>query len=220
MDRTEALIAPYEQAKSALAERICSALIANGYATARYAATADEAADIVFGMIPEGCSVGIPGSVTVRQLGLDERLAEKGCTVHHHWKPNLTPEERAEIFTCENDADWFITGSNAMTYDGRMINIDGTGNRVAGISWGRGKLLFIVSINKAEIDLDSAISRARNIAAPANSLRVKGETPCTLTGRCSDCNSPDRICRVLTIIERVPNDREAHVILVGEELGY
>ena len=220
MDRTAALLAPCEQTKSALAGKLCSALLANGFKTARYAATAGEAAEMAFDMIPAGCSVGIPGTVTVRQLGLDERLPEKGCTVHHHWKPNLTPQERGEIFIRENDADWFVTSSNAMTYDGKMINIDGTGNRVAGMSWSRGKLLFIVSINKAESSVDRAIERARSRATPPNALRVGSKPPCTLTGQCMDCNSPDRVCRVITIMERVPNGREAHVILVGENLGY
>jgi hypothetical protein len=204
-----------------LADKLCANLVSIGYKSARYAAAAEEASRLALEMIPDGCSVGIPGTVTVRELGLPEKLEGKGCTVYHHWDPSLTPETSGARLAAENGADWFVTSSNAMTFDGKMVNIDGRGNRVSCMSWGLGKILFIVSLNKVERDVESAIRRARDRATPPNVLRIGGnDTPCVKLGYCVDCNSPDRICRVLTIIERVPTGREAHVILVGEPLGY
>lgn len=212
--------APVNEVKKALGDKICKALLSNGYKTASFAATAKEAADMAIAMIPDNASVGIPGTVTARELGLPDMLAGKNCTVFHHWDPALKPEQKNSRLTDENNADWFITSSNAITFDGKMINIDGTGNRVACMAWGIGKILYIVSLNKAEKDVESAIARARNAATPPNALRVGSKPPCTQIGHCVGCNAPDRTCRVLTIMERVPFGREAHVILVGEDLGY
>jgi hypothetical protein len=211
---------PLTDTNDALGKKLCATLASIGYKTARYAATADEAARLTLEMVPDGCTVGIPGTVTVRELGLLEKLSAKSCTIYHHWDPALTPETRNARLAAENGADWFITSSNAMTLDGKMVNIDGSGNRVAGMSWGPGKILFIVSLNKVARDVEKAIARARDRATPPNALRIDKNPPCTKTGHCMDCNSPDRLCRVITIIERVPLGREAHVILVGEPLGY
>ncbi|MDR1917334.1 MAG: lactate utilization protein [Synergistaceae bacterium] len=216
-----ALDEPLKKANEALGKKITSSLLSNGYRTAVYAHDAHDAIRLALGLIPDNCSVGIPGTVTVRELGLPERLIEKKCRVYHHWDPSLTTAEaRAARLAEENSADWFVTSSNAVTLDGKMVNIDGTGNRIACMSWGTGRILFIIGLNKVARDLDGAIARARNSATPANSLRTGLDTPCSKTGYCVDCNSPDRACRVISIIERVPFGREAHVILVGEKLGY
>jgi hypothetical protein len=216
----DGLIAPLRRTNGALAQKISEALLKNGYRSAVYADTAAEARDVAAGMIPDGASVGIPGTVTVRQIGLPEKLESKGCRVIHHWDPALAPEDRAARLGGENAADWFVTSSNAITFDGKMVNIDGTGNRVAAMAWGRGKLLFIIGMNKAARDLESAIQRARDVATPANTARIGTATPCVSAGRCVDCNAPERSCRAVLILERVPFGREAHVILTGESLGY
>ncbi|MDR1885882.1 MAG: lactate utilization protein [Synergistaceae bacterium] len=206
--------------QEALAGKLCGTLVSIGYKSALYAAVAEDAARMALELVPGGCTVGIPGTVTARELGLVEKLAGKGCKVYHHWDPTLTPETRGARLAAENSSDWFITSSNAMTFDGKMVNIDGTGNRVACMSWSTGKILFILSMNKVTRDLESAITRARDVATPPNALRVGNTPPCTKVGHCVDCNSPERLCRVLTIIERPPLGREAHVILVGQPLGY
>ncbi|MDR1471193.1 MAG: lactate utilization protein [Synergistaceae bacterium] len=211
---------PLRRANEALGGRIALSLLSKGYKTAVYAPSADDAARAALDLIPDGSSVGIPGSVTVRELGLPELLAEKKCRVFHHWDPALAPEDRPARLLEENSADWFVTSSNAITIDGRMVNIDGTGNRVACMSWGTGRILFIVGLNKVASDLEGAISRARNRATPPNSVRTGLGSPCVKTGHCVNCDSPERACRVISIIERVPFGREAHVILVGERLGY
>jgi hypothetical protein len=201
-------------------KKLVTSLLSNGYKTAVYVATAEEALSAAASLIPDGCSVGIPGTVTVREIHLPERLAGKNCTVFHHWDPTLTPQTRSRRLADENAADWLVTSSNALTLDGRMVNIDGTGNRVAGMAWGTGKVLYIIGLNKVTPDLESAISRAKNTATPPNSVRTGTDTPCAKTGYCVDCNSPVRACRAMLIMERVPYGREVHVILVGENLGY
>lgn len=211
---------PIKKTNQALGEKLCKALLAKGFKTARYAEDAASAAELALALVPEKSSVGVPGTVTVRQLGLFEKLEAKGCTIYHHWDPSLTPEKKNQRLSDENTADWFITSANAMTNDGKIINIDGTGNRVAAMAWATGKLLFIVSLNKVARDTDSAIARARDSATPPNALRIGGKPPCTQAGHCVNCDSPERFCRVVTIQERVPLGREAHIILVGENLGY
>ena len=203
----------------ALGKKLCATLLGIGYKSAQYAATAEEAGQLASSLIEDGASVGIPGTVTVREVGLPEKLAQKGCKIHHHWQP-LSADEKTRVLQDENNADWLVTSSNAMTLDGYMVNIDGTGNRVAGMAWAPGKLLYIVSLNKVARDTEAAIARSRDVATPPNAKRIGSKPPCTATGHCMNCNSPERVCRVVTIMERVPLGREAHVILVGENLGY
>jgi hypothetical protein len=214
------LMDPVTQINETLGRKICAALLANGYKTAEYARDADAAAEIAAGMIPDGVSVGIPGTVTVRQIGLIERLESKKCRVFHHWDSSLTPETRPARLAEENAADWFVTSSNAITYDGRMVNIDGTGNRVAGMAWGRNSILYIIGINKAARDLESAIKRCHDAAAVPNNVRTGFGPPCVKAGRCVDCNAPERTCRAILILERAPLGRDAHVIITGQALGY
>ena len=214
------LTAPLDEASKTLGRKICESLLSNGYKSAVYIDTVSEALQAASDMIPDGVTVGVPGTVTVRQIGLIPKLENRGCRVIHHWDPSLTPEEKLERLIGENAADWFVTSSNAITFDGKMVNIDGVGNRVAAIAWGPGKLLFVIGMNKAARDVESAIARVRDVAAPPNSKRVGLGTPCTELGHCDDCSSPQRACRAVLILERAPFGREAHVILVGEALGY
>ena len=202
-----------------LGESVCKALEARGF-SAQYAESAEAACERAHEMIEEGATVGIPGTVTVREIGLMERLEEKGCKISEHWLPDMSPAERTAALLGELQADWFVTSANALSMDGTIVNIDGAGNRVAVMSWAPGKIIYIVGINKISSDVHSAIKRARDIASPPNALRLARKTPCTATGHCMDCNSPERICRVVTLIERAPLGRECHVIIVGEELGY
>lgn len=208
-------IANYEN----LGNSVCKALINRGF-KARYAATAKEALEAVKELIPDEAVVGISGTVTVREIGAVEALGEKGCKVVHHWKPELTPEERKKTLLEEFNAEWYLTSANAVTKDGVIVNIDGTGNRVAVMSWAPGKIIYVVGVNKIAGSVESAVDRARNIASPPNARRTGADTPCAKLGYCVDCNSPQRICNIFTIIPRCPLGRECHVIIVGEYLGY
>ena len=185
-----------------------------------YVGTKAQALEEVLKIIPEGASVGVPGSVTIREIGALEKLAERGCRVIHHWVPSFSPEERMNVLQEELLAQYFLTSSNAITLDGMLVNIDGNGNRVSGMAWGKNVLIFVIGMNKVANSLDDAIARTRNTATPPNALRLNLETPCAKTGICSNCNSPDRACKALLVLERATGGRRSHVILVGEDVGF
>jgi hypothetical protein len=206
------------KASKALGDSVVKELAGKGY-EAQYVVSKEEALEAVLNLIPSGASVGVPGTVTIREIGAMEKLAERGCKIYHHWNPSLTPEERVQTFVDENAADYFLTSSNAVTRDGKLVNIDGNGNRVSGMAWGHNTIIYVVGINKIAPNLDEAISRARASSVP-NVLRLSGNTPCAQTGYCVDCNSPARICRALLIMERAVGGRKSHVIIVGENLGF
>ncbi|MCL2768082.1 MAG: lactate utilization protein [Synergistaceae bacterium] len=206
------------KAVEAIGKTLVSELSKKGY-SACYVNTKEEALSEVLKIIPEKTSVGIPGSVTIREIGAMGALKERGCVVYHHWDPTLTPEQRMEVLQNENLSDYFLTSANAVTTDGMIVNIDGNGNRVSGMAWGRNELIFVIGVNKIAKNLDAAISRART-ATPPNVFRLNGDTPCTKTGHCVNCDSAGRVCRVMLILERPAIGRKTHVIVVGEDLGY
>ena len=156
-------------------------------------------------------SVGIGGSVTVQELNLYEELA-KNNDVYWHW-------EKAEIAKA-NSADVYLSSVNGISMDGVIINIDGTGNRVASILYGHKKVYLIFGINKIAENYELALDRARNIAAVKNAIRLKKNTPCVKTGKCMNCKSPERICRGLTVLWEKPKGQDYEIIIVKEELGY
>ncbi|MDR2522887.1 MAG: lactate utilization protein [Synergistaceae bacterium] len=206
------------KAKEALARTVVKVLKTKGY-EAVYAPTKEAALEEVLKLIPGGASVGVPGTVTVREIGAMEKLKERGCAVYHHWDPSLTPEQRSQALMDEYCADYYLTSANAVTRDGKIVSIDGNGNRVSGMAWGRSTIVFVIGVNKVAADLEAAIERSRH-AAPPNVLRISGDTPCVHTGHCVDCDSPARVCRVLLILERAVPSRKTHVIMVGEDLGF
>ncbi|MBU5427286.1 lactate utilization protein [Tissierella pigra] len=160
-------------------------------------------------------SVGIGGSMTIQDMGIYEELKERGNEVYWHWrKDTQNPIEKAMT------SDIYITSTNAITLDGKLVNMDGNGNRVASMFFGHKDVYIVIGKNKICTDYDAAIERIRNIAAPLNAKRLNLNTPCTHTGKCSDCESPDRICKVETIIHKKPNTTTIHIYLVNEELGY
>lgn len=202
-----------------LGASVTKALEGNGF-KARYVETGNAAKEAILELIPPSASVGIPGSVTIRELGLPEALESRGHKIFHHWGVSLSPEERAKRLMDENASDVLLTSSNAVTLDGILVNIDGSGNRVSGMAWASNRIIFVVGINKVCRDVESAIQRIRDVATPMNAIRLNTNVPCKSVGHCVNCNSPERLCRALLILERVPTGRDAHVILVGEALGY
>jgi len=206
------------KAREVLGQTVVKALKTKGY-EATYVPTKEAALEEVLKLIPEGVSVGVPGTVTVREIGAMEKLKERGCTIYHHWNPSLTPEQRQQVLIDEYCSDYILTSANAVTRDGMIVNIDGTGNRVSAMAWGRNTLIFVIGVNKVASDLEAAIERAR-AATPPNALRLNLSTPCAQTGHCVNCDSPARVCRALLILERPTSGRKTHVIMVGEELGY
>ena len=158
--------------------------------------------------------VGIGGSKTVEQLGLYDRLSENNI-VYWHWR-----NKDASIRQKENAAPVFISSANALAESGEIINIDGTGNRLAGQVYGRKKVYFVVGTNKICPSLESAISRARNVAGVQNAARFPVDTPCKQDGKCHDCRVPGKVCNAMLILWGPMSGMETEVVLIDGEYGY
>ena len=186
--------------------------------TAEYAATGQDALRRILEIIPQNASVGIPGTVTIRDIGALDALKNRGNKIFQHWG-EMSAQERREARFLENTADVFLTSANALTRDGEIINIDGTGNRVAGMSWGNGLVLFVIGINKLAFDLSDGIKRAKSATIP-NAIRQHEETACVKAGHCVECRDDKSMCRAILILERPVKGRQYHIIIVGENYGY
>ena len=178
----------------------------------------EEAANYINGQV-EQKSVGLGGSVTIHEMNLFEMLSSHNKVYWHDKKPeDMTVMETR---TAASRADIYISSVNAISEAGEIVNIDNTGNRVAAISYGPSKVYLLIGANKVTADLESAIYRARNIASPRNAKRLNRNTPCAVNGdKCYDCNSPERICRNLSVLWTKPTGAEYEVVLIKEELGF
>lgn len=187
-----------------------------------YFDTRAEAVRDICAAIPAGALVGLGGSETIAESGLLAALRGMDIRLLDRYRQGIAKAEVDEMRRQGLLADIFITSSNAVTADGRLVNIDGTGNRVAALIFGPRQVIVVAGMNKVAADLDSAVSRARNTAAPANSLRVGVDTPCAHTGFCQDphCRPPHRICCQLVVTEAGMVQGRIRVVLVGEDLGY
>ncbi len=188
---------------------------------ASYAPTAALARDEILAMIPAGATVARAGSMSLVEMGFWEALAQKpGIKIIDPFTPGLSPEESHALMRQGLLANYFITGANALTMDGKVVNLDATGNRVAALNFGPDKVILAVGLNKVAPDLEAAMARIKQLAAPINAIRLQRETPCAETGRCADCKSPARLCNLWSIIEGHRYENRIHVKLVGEDLGY
>lgn len=169
-------------------------------------------------LIPEGASVGWGGAMSAQQIGLMDALAERNVKLLDRSKAE-TPQERDRLMKQCLTADVFLTGANALSLDGQMVNIDGNGNRVAAIVYGPDSVIVVAGMNKVCDTLEQAVQRARSIAAPANSQRFSIAAPCNSTGSCHDCTSVDCICNQILITRHCRPAGRIKFILVGEELG-
>jgi hypothetical protein len=186
-----------------------------------YALTADQARDEILSMIPKGATVFRCGSMTAAGMGLWEAIAGlPEVKLIDPYQAGITTEDGLELRRRGMTADVMIASTNAITLDGRLVNLDGMGNRVAAMAFGPRKVILVVGMNKVAPDLDSAMARVKHYAAPVNAIRFGVSTPCVETGLCSDCRSPQRICNMWSIIEGHMVKDRIHVKLVGENLGY
>ena len=181
-----------------------------------YAADKDEALKIALELIPEQASVSMGGAMSAHEIGLVEALKEGN---YNFIDRDATEDKRAAMLAAY-DADYFLTSANAMTEDGVMVNIDGNSNRVSAIAQGPKHVLVIVGMNKICDDVDGAMKRARNVAAPINAQRFSLSTPCAKTGSCMNCKSPDTICCQFLITRYSRHTDRIHVILVNDNLGF
>ena len=184
--------------------------------TGYYAATKEEALKKALELIPEGSTVTMGGGMSVHEIGLSAALKEG----NYKFIDRDAYEDKREAMLLAYDADFFLSSANAMTEDGEIVNIDGNSNRVSAIAQGPKHVLFIVGMNKICGDVDSAMKRARNIAAPTNAQRFGLNTPCAKTGACINCKSPDTICCQFLITRFSRHAGRIIVILVNDNLGF
>lgn len=181
--------------------------------------TQDELINKIEELVNEGSKISFGGSMTLFEANVMEHLRSGRYELLDRYKEGLTPKEIKEIYRQAFFCDAYFTSSNAITEEGELYNVDGNGNRVAAMLYGPDKVIVIAGVNKIVKDINEAIRRVENYAAPVNAKRLNRKTPCTVTGKCMNCNSPERICREYTVIKKpVPN--RIYVILVNKDLGY
>lgn len=188
------------------------------------ASARNDAVQKVLAPIPADAKVGVGGSMTIRELGLMEALTERGNRFVHHWLPDISVRDWLPFMREAHNSDVFLCSSNAVTEDGELVNVDSTGNRVASMIFGPDKVIVVAGRNKIVRNMDEVLKRLKEVAGPLNTKRHNiGELPCVKTRVCEECDSPKRICRVITILERDPNRiRESRitVVLLDEDLGF
>ena len=184
--------------------------------TGYYAKDKEEALSLALSLIPEGSTITMGGGMSVAEIGLVDAL-KKG---NYNYIDRNEIEDRRAAYLAAYDADVYLMSANAITNDGIMVNIDGNSNRVSAIAFGPKKVVFIVGMNKVCDDVDGAMKRARNVAAATNAQRFGLSTPCSKTGACMNCKSPDTICCQFLITRFSRHPGRIHVILVNDNLGY
>lgn len=189
--------------------------------TALYCSTPQDAAEYIIAGAADAVTVGFGGSMSIVSLGVEQLLREQGKEILNHSSPGLSLDERLVILRRQLTCDLFLSGCNALTLNGELVNIDATGNRVGAMLFGPRKVIVVAGRNKlVDGTPHDAIERVKAWATPPNAKRLNFKTPCSATGFCSDCNSPDRLCRVTAIIDRKPRFTDIHVLVVNAELGF
>jgi len=207
--------------KKTLGENLVDKMARRGF-TASYVPTAAEAREAVLALLPPAGSIALLGSQTMNQLGVFAHLRQSGRELVDHatQTAGLTPAEaynyRRGIFT----AAAMLASANAVDQEGRLYNIDGLGNRVAGMIFGPDSVILAISLNKAAPTQEAAWQRARQVASPLNNKRLNLTNPCVKSGRCHDCQTASSICSYFTVIDRSRPEGRIKVVLVGEDLGY
>lgn len=182
----------------------------------------EDAVDAIRKMIPDGCLVGLGGSETIIETGLVDALRKMDIRLLDRYAEGVTPEEVNLMRREGLLSDVFIASSNAITADGKIVNQDGIGNRVAAMVYGPHKVILMVGMNKVVRSVEEAVARIKTVAAPMDAIRVNKATPCSKLGFCDDahCLPPNRICGQLVVIESTLTPDRITIVLVGEELGY
>ncbi len=177
------------------------------------------ALELALSLIPKGASVGWGGALSAQQIGLIDAVNAGGYQAIDRSKAKNAEEKRSAMKQCLL-ADVFLSGTNAISMDGELVNIDGIGNRVAALVYGPESVIIIAGMNKVADTLEDALRRARTVAAPMNNQRFSGKTPCMVTGTCADCKSEDCICNQILITRNAKPAGRIKIILVGEALGF
>ncbi len=186
---------------------------------AHFVANVEDAGDLIIEMVQRFTTFGFGGSSTTRALDLPAKLDRMGKTVFDHWDPPQDASDM-ELRLKQGRADCFICSANAIAATGEIVNVDGVGNRTNAMTFGCPHVIIAAGINKVTCDLDTALRRVREVAAPMRAKSLNMATPCVETGFCSDCNAPQRICRITTILHRKPMMTDVTVILINQTIGY
>ena len=202
-----------------LGQRCVANLKQNGF-DAHWVADQKSAQSLIHTMLAEYDGFGFGGSATIRQLGIVEALKTEGKIIWDHWQSELTPQEDMRIRREQLACDCFLCSANAISATGEIVNVDGLGNRTSAMSFGPRRVIIAAGMNKVTPDLVSALERIRQVAAPLRAKSLGVATPCAETGQCSDCHSPQRICRITTILHRQPMATPTSVVLINEAIGY
>ncbi len=209
---------PQKLRNQRLAERLIKQL-QRRHITAYYCPTATEAVQQVSSLIADGSSVTWGGSMTIRDIGIPQALRDRGTLEVLDRDLVTDRDEVVRIYERAFTADVYLSSANAISEDGVIVNIDGNGNRVAAITWGPKRVIFVIGMNKVAQTVEAALARARSTASPTNAARFDIQTPCQVDGVCHNCNSPESICNYVHFLRNSPRGRHI-VVLVGEELGY
>jgi L-lactate utilization protein LutB len=204
-------------------KKTLEALKRNGF-RAVYAKNRKEALHAILKEIPLEATIGAGDSLTLKEIGIFDELKKKGFTLFWPFDNEIPKEERRNVARKALEADVFLSGSNALTTDGKIVNVDATGNRIAGMTFGPKKAIIVVGVNKIVRNVEEALERIRTVAAPLNAKRIREERgwellPCVETGKCVDCSAENRICNITVIVEKKPRAIDILVIISGENLG-
>lgn len=187
---------------------------------AHYCPTAKEAVTLALQMVQPDSTVSFGGSMTLAESGMLDALKGRGDITLLDRSVAASPEEVSEIYHKALSADYYFMSSNAIAATGQLVNIDGTGNRVAALIYGPANVIVLAGMNKVTPTVEDAMVRVKNTASPINAARLNRNTPCTHSGLCSDCLSPDCICAQTVVTRRSNQANRIKVILIGEPLGY
>lgn len=200
-------------------EACIKALKKHGF-DAYFVSSIEEARELILEMISGYETFGFGGSDTTRSLGVLEELVSMGKTVYDHWQKGLSKEDDLTLRIQQGRCDCFLCSANAVSVTGEVVNVDGVGNRTNAMTFGPKKVVIVAGMNKVRPDLESAMARVKEIAAPMRAKNLNMKTPCAETGFCNDCNAPQRICRVTTILHRKPMMTDISIVLINQTLGF
>jgi L-lactate utilization protein LutB len=202
-----------------LGEKCVTNLKKHGF-DAHFAASAQDARQIISDMTADHDTFGFGGSDTTRSLGILDDLKAQGKTIFDHLEEGLSFEEAFGNRKSQMACDCFLCSANAVSLTGELVNVDGIGNRTNAMTFGPKKVIVVAGMNKVALNLESAIRRVQEVAAPIRAKDLNMETPCAETGVCNDCNVPQRICNITLILHRKPMLTDISVVLVNDALGY
>jgi hypothetical protein len=187
---------------------------------AHFVPDVEAARSLIMEMVSSYDTFGFGGSDTTRSLGVLEELKTLGKTIYDHWAKGHNLEEDLDLRLQMGRCDCFFTSANAVSAEGEVINVDGVGNRTSAMAFGPKKVVIVAGMNKVTHDFESALRRVREVAAPMRAKSLNMATPCAETGICNDCNVPQRICRITTILHRKPMLTDVSVILINKAMGF